>query len=205
MKIKVCGIRTKSNLTFLTHEAADFVGFIFYSKSSRNFPDGDLKPGDLIAYNKQKVGVFVDESIEAIENTVKTYALDYIQLHGNESPAYCKTLKKKGYKLFKAFSVMNELPDDLKDYEAYVDYFLFDTKGQYHGGNGVQFDWSLLEQYGLSNPFILSGGIGLDDIASLKELKHPKLFAVDVNSRFEVAPGYKNEEELKEFIKELKE
>ncbi|MEP4091030.1 phosphoribosylanthranilate isomerase [Reichenbachiella sp.] len=204
MKIKVCGIRTKANLTFLKQETVDFVGFIFYSKSGRNFVEGNLANDDLIHCDKQKVGVFVNESISTIEKTAKAYDLDYIQLHGDESTEYCRQLKMNGYKLFKAFSVSNELPSDLRDYEPYVDYFLFDTKGSSYGGNGTQFDWSVLDDYGLGKPFILSGGIGLEDVESLKKIEHPKLFAVDVNSRFEISPGDKDEARLKEFFNEIK-
>ncbi|MEP3390257.1 MAG: phosphoribosylanthranilate isomerase [Reichenbachiella sp.] len=202
MKIKVCGIRNQDNLTFLNASEVDFIGFIFYNKSKRNFDDGDLN--QTIKSNKLKVGVFVNERIEKVENLAKRHHLDYLQLHGDESPAYCQELKEKGFKIFKAFSVHDELPTDLKSYESVVDYFLFDTKGAAYGGNGTQFDWSVLKQYKLSRPFILSGGIGLEDVAALKKLHLPKLFAVDVNSRFEESPGQKDEKALKEFIEELK-
>jgi len=202
MKIKVCGIRNQNNLAFLNGSDIDFIGFIFYGKSARNFDDGDLK--DTIDSSKQKVGVFVNEKIEVVEEVAAKYDLNYIQLHGDESPSYCQSLKEKGYKLFKAFAVKDELPTNLVDYESVVDCFLFDTKGQAYGGNGKQFDWSVLDQYSLNKPFILSGGIGLEDLESIKNVAHPKLFAVDVNSRFEIAPGEKDEQKLKEFIEELK-
>ncbi|MDW3210743.1 MAG: phosphoribosylanthranilate isomerase [Reichenbachiella sp.] len=202
MKIKVCGIRNQDNLTFLNASEVDFIGFIFYNKSKRNFDDGDLN--QTIKSDKLKVGVFVNERIEKVEIIAQTHHLDYLQLHGDESPAYCQALKEKGFRLFKAFSIHDVLPTDLKSYEDVVDYFLFDTKGAAYGGNGTQFDWSVLKQYKLSRPFILSGGIGLEDVAVIKKLDHPKLFAVDVNSRFEVSPGQKDEKALKEFIEELK-
>lgn len=202
MKLKVCGIRNQGNLTFLNASDVDFIGFIFYSQSKRNFDDGNL--GGKIKSDKLKVGVFVNESIEQVERLAKTHKLNYLQLHGDESPEYCKTLKEKGHKLFKAFSVHDELPKDLGAYESVVDYFLFDTKGTSYGGNGTQFDWSVLEQYNMNKPFILSGGIGLKDVSALMELNHPQLYAVDVNSRFELSPGQKDEQALKDFIEELK-
>lgn len=202
MKIKVCGIRTQSNLAFLNSSAVDFIGFIFFDKSGRNFSDGELMQG--IDTAKQKVGVFVNESLERIESLAKAYALDYIQLHGDESPEFCQTLKTKGYKLFKAFALKDRLPDGLEAYAPHVDYFLFDTKGKAYGGNGAQFDWLVLGQYKLDKPFILSGGIGPEDVKSIQAIRHPQLFAVDINSRFEVAPGEKDEQKLKVFIEELK-
>ncbi|WP_420581488.1 phosphoribosylanthranilate isomerase [Reichenbachiella sp.] len=202
MKIKVCGIRNRSNLTFLNESDVDFIGFIFYNKSKRYFEEGDI--GGEIVSAKQKVGVFVNETIDNVVRLAQSHELNYVQLHGDETPEYCKALKKKGFKLFKAFSVYDELPTDLFSYEAVVDCFLFDTKGVSYGGNGTQFDWSVLEQYKMNKPFILSGGIGLEDVSSLMELNHPQLYAVDVNSRFEISPGQKDEQALKEFIKELK-
>ncbi|WP_422358732.1 phosphoribosylanthranilate isomerase [Reichenbachiella sp.] len=202
MKIKVCGIRNQDNLSFLNATEVDFIGFIFYDKSKRNFDDGDLS--GRIESNKRKVGVFVNETIEKVESIAQTYSLDCLQLHGDESPGYCRKLKESGFKLFKAFSVHNQLPVDLEAYEPVVDYFLFDTKGAAYGGNGTQFDWRVLDQYKLDKPFILSGGIGLEDMYSLKKLDHPQLYAVDVNSRFEISPGQKDEQMLKKFIEELK-
>lgn len=202
MKIKVCGIRNSGNLTFLNGSDVDFIGFIFYDKSKRNFEDGDLK-GELQS-NKQKVGVFVNKTIEEVTRIAQTYGLNYLQLHGDESPEYCRELKEMGFKLIKAFSVQNQLPGNLAEYESVVDYFLFDTKGASYGGNGTQFDWGVLEHYQMNKPFILSGGIGLEDISALKKLDHSQLYAVDVNSRFEVSPGLKDELKLKEFIEELK-
>ncbi|MEP2026452.1 MAG: phosphoribosylanthranilate isomerase [Reichenbachiella sp.] len=202
MKIKVCGIRNQSNLAFLNAGEVDFIGFIFYAKSARNFEDGDIK--NSIHSTKKKVGVFVNESLDQIMQIAERHELDYLQLHGDESPEYCLKLKNKGFGLIKAFAIQNALPDDLKSYESVVDYFLFDTKGASYGGNGTQFDWTVLSQYNLEKPFILSGGIGPDDVEMIKHLEHPKLFAIDVNSRFEIAPGEKDEQKLKVFFEELK-
>ncbi|SMD31647.1 phosphoribosylanthranilate isomerase [Reichenbachiella faecimaris] len=202
MKIKVCGIRNQANLAFLNAAEVDFIGFIFYSKSSRNFHDGDIKGA--IQSGKKKVGVFVNEAIEEVERLAEAYQLDYLQLHGDESPAYCKQLKTQGYKLLKAFSIYDQLPSNLEEYESVVDYFLFDTKGVSYGGNGTQFDWRVLDEYQLKTPFILSGGIGTQDVVALKSLSHPLLYAVDVNSKFEMAPGLKDEHLLGNFIEELK-
>ena len=202
MKIKVCGISRKANLDFLNASDVDFIGFIFYDKSVRNFVKGDIQSP--VQSEKIKVGVFVNESINEIERIATTMDLNTIQLHGDESLETCAALKQKGFCVIKAFAIKDELPLELKKYRPEVDYFLFDTKGANYGGNGSQFDWSVLNDYELDKPFFLSGGIGLEDVEIIKQINHPKLMAVDVNSRFEVSPGLKNEKELKEFIEELK-
>lgn len=202
MRIKVCGISRQSNLDFLNSSNVDFIGFIFYHQSQRNFGDGDIKGG--IHTIKNKVGVFVNEEVSRIDEMAQYHSLDYLQLHGDETVQECKMLKAKGYSVIKAFPVKDQLPSVLNDYEGVVDFFLFDTKGTKYGGNGTQFNWSILDDYNLNTQFILSGGIGLEDVDQIKSLSLSKLYAVDVNSRFEVMPGLKNEQELKEFIEELK-
>lgn len=204
MKIKVCGIRNRSNLSFLNDHDVDFVGFIFYDQSSRYFEQGDLSADDLENCVKGRVGVFVNDSLESIIDISNKYQLDYIQLHGDESPEFCKTLKNKGLRLLKVFSITDNLPADITEYEGIVDFFLFDTKGKQRGGNGVRFDWAVLNDYKGYTPFILSGGIGPEDVDRIKDLKHQNLYAVDVNSRFENSPGMKDEKLLKKFIQELK-
>ncbi|MEO9966638.1 MAG: phosphoribosylanthranilate isomerase [Reichenbachiella sp.] len=204
MKIKVCGIRTKSNLEFLSAQEVDFVGFIFYSKSKRNFENGELGITEVADCGKHTVGVFVNESAETIKQIVAAYQLDYVQMHGDETPGFCESLKLEGIKIIKAFSVIDQLPQNLGAYEPYVDYFLFDTKGQSYGGNGVQFNWQLLGQYVGETPFFLSGGIGPEDVDKVTQMDHPGLVAIDVNSCFESAPGLKDEDLLRKFIDEFK-
>ena len=178
----------------------DYIGFIFYQKSKRYF-EGEIPS---IPKSIQKVGVFVDASVDFVKDKIKRYQLDVIQLHGNESPEFCKQFYNKGVKVIKVFSVGNTFNFEvLKPFESVVDYFLFDTKGAQKGGNGVSFDWTLLAQYPSEKPYFLSGGIGLESVNSLKEFKQSKLakncFALDVNSRFEDYAGMKNTDKLKEF------
>ncbi|WP_109830609.1 phosphoribosylanthranilate isomerase [Reichenbachiella versicolor] len=204
MIVKVCGIRNLQNLSYLAKSDVDWVGFIFFNKSKRNFPEGDLDEDQLSVFNKKKVGVFVNESIETISSIAHKYGLNIIQLHGDESPEFCEELRNLGLKVMKAFSVYDELPVDLKHYELSIDYALFDTKGVERGGNGVQFDWSVLEDYDLDLPFLVSGGIGVTDVTRLKEIKNNKMAGVDINSRFELEPGLKDEQLLEQFIQEIK-
>lgn len=197
MLIKVCGMRSEKQVTELAG-LVDFVGFIFYEKSKR-FVRSTSPVNDSL-----KVGVFVNESVDAVREHIREQSLDFVQLHGNESPQMCARLKDE-VKIIKAFGVDEDF-DFYKTqaYEECVDYFLFDTKTKLHGGSGRQFDWSLLSNYQGSIPFFLSGGINPKSIESLKNFSHPKLAGIDLNSGFEISPADKNITQLKQFIKELK-
>ena len=198
MMIKVCGMRDAENIREVEALGIDLMGFIFWPKSSRYVSE---RPAYLPTKCK-RVGVFVDEDIETVRRIADDYALDYIQLHGHESRAYCAQLK--GLKLIKAISVSGE--DDIatyKTYEGLVDYFLFDTKCPSVGGSGQQFDWTVLADYVGETPFLLSGGIGPDDAKRVKASHHSKCIGIDLNSRFEIAPGVKDINKLKDFLNAL--
>jgi len=181
----------------------DYMGFIFWEKSARFF-DGEIPQLD---ESIKKVGVFVNESVENIIEKINKYNLQAIQLHGKESVEFCQDLKSKiddKIEIIKVFSVGDDFDfDDLKPFENVCDYFLFDTKGKLPGGNGTTFDWKILENYKSEKPFFLSGGIGVEEIPTLKNLKLP-IYAIDVNSRFEIEPGLKNKNLLYSFIQNLK-
>jgi len=179
----------------------DWMGFIFYPKSARYF-DGDLSGIDF--GKTKKVGVFVDENPEILLQKARRYALDYIQLHGAESPEYIRRIKDEGFKIIKVFRVGKEFDFSVcQDYTGWADLFLFDTKGKLPGGNGEQFDWKILENYREDKSFLLSGGIGLKHADQVLNFHHPRCIGVDVNSGFEIEPGLKNVAELKEFIQQL--
>ena len=183
---------------FTLHSSLFLMGFIFWPRSSRYVSE---RPAYLPTQCK-RVGVFVDENIETVRRIADDYTLDYIQLHGHESPDYCAQLD--GYKLIKAFNIAT--PVDLAVthlYEGVVDLFLFDTKGKSVGGNGEKFDWSVLSAYDGNTPFLLSGGIGPDDAERVKAFRHEKCIGIDLNSRFELAPGMKDAAALRKFINEL--
>ncbi len=200
----------------------DYLGFIFWEPSSRFF---DVEIPELPDHI-QKVGVFVDASVEEIINKIKKYDLQAVQLHGEESPELCDELRVRSnkirarlntvetshvgkyLKIIKVFSIKHDFDFNLlKAYEAACDYYLFDTKGKLPGGNGYAFDWRVLENYPSTKPYFLSGGIGLEDVEAVKEfMKRPEAeycYAIDVNSRFEVEPGLKDVEGLKQFRKLL--
>ena len=183
----------------------DYLGFIFWEKSKRNMTL-DVIPE--LPETIKKVGVFVDASIQEIAAKINQYQLDVIQLHGNESVIFCRNVKKLGVEVIKVFSMDSNFNFSVvKEYVLAVDYFLFDTKGKLLGGNGITFDWNVLENYHFNVPYFLSGGIGTTEIDGLKGfLKSPaanKCFGIDVNSRFEKKPGIKNKIKLQKFKKLL--
>lgn len=188
----------------------DFLGFIFYENSVRNYTENLIGS---ISESIKKVGVFVNERHEKIIKTIQKYDLNMIQLHGKETESYCLELinqlnhNQLNTKIIKSFSVDDYFVFQiLNDYQM-VDYFLFDTKGILPGGNGTKFNWKILEKYHLEKPYFLSGGIGLDDVSSIKEfLKTPAskyCYALDVNSKFEIEAGLKNKEKIQQFKTQL--
>lgn len=204
MKIKVCGLRDADNLKAVAELAPDFIGFIFYHQSPRFV--GDTLDEDVVKNLPiRKVGVFVNASPDLILRTVKKYDFQYVQLHGTETPDYCRSLRNRGLSLIKAFRVDESFNFSmLNNYKAHCDFFLFDAKGDQPGGNGHTFDWSILHRYDNEKPFFISGGIGLHNLDQLAQLKDMKLYGVDVNSQVETAPGVKDVAKIKELITQLR-
>ena len=199
MIVKVCGMRDAENIRAVEALGIDMMGFIFWPKSSRYVSE---RPAYLPT-SCQRVGVFVDESIDKVMQYTAAFQLDVIQLHGGESPEYVSRLK--GLKVIKAFNIATA--DDLKQvklYEGLADCFLFDAKGRSVGGNGTQFDWDVLQGYTGKTPFLLSGGIGPDDAGRVTDFEHPRCIGIDLNSRFETAPGLKDVDKLKAFLEKVK-
>lgn len=205
MKLKVCGLKEEENIKSVLACEPDLIGFIFYDKSPRFIKELDADFVRNISQSK-KVGVFVNESESVILNKVKEYKLDYVQLHGDESPMFCEDIRKH-IPVIKAFRIDNDFNFDLLlDYINCCDYFLFDSNTKAYGGSGESFNHKKLEEYNLSKPFFLSGGIDEVILSETEELKKrfPQLFALDVNSRFEISAGIKDTERIKSFSKKLK-
>lgn len=221
LRLKVCGMKYQDNIESVATLQPDYLGFIFYEKSARNF---DAETIAEISESIKKTGVFVDADMDFVIEKIERHGLKAVQLHGKESPEYCDALRHaelvsasqkkdknlnqvhadKKLEIIKVFSIKDKFNFDvLKPYETVCDYYLFDTKGKLPGGNGYQFDWSVLNDYPSTKPFFLSGGIGLDQIDDLKKFKESEAskycYAIDVNSKFEIEPGLKNIENLKEF------
>ncbi|MGY0425396.1 MAG: phosphoribosylanthranilate isomerase [Polaribacter sp.] len=229
MKLKVCGMKYVENIRQVANLQPDYLGFIFYEKSKRNF-EGIIPE---LPKSIKKTGVFVNETLEIVVSLVEEYQLDAIQLHGDASEEYIKKLKSliaqskalfieenkhqkkkknkqvsfdKKIEIIKVFGINDVFNFNiLKPYLELVDYFLFDTKGKERGGNGVQFDWKILEKYPFEKPFFLSGGIGLENVEEAKKIINSNLpmYALDINSKFESEPGVKKIEELKKFKKDF--
>ena len=202
MIIKVCGMRDAENIREIERLGIDMMGFIFWPKSSRYVSE---RPAYLPT-NCKRVGVFVDEDIEQVKHIADEYQLDMIQLHGSELPDYICGLRAdvSSPAIIKAFNIATKEDfETTKPYEGIVDYFLFDTKGPSVGGNGAKFDWTVLADYVGETPFLLSGGIGPDDAACIRCFHHPQLAGIDLNSRFELAPGMKDVSALRKFLNEL--
>lgn len=191
-----------SNREELENLHIDFLGYIFYKPSKRFVGENPEK--ELFSSSTENVGVFVNENAFKILSLSKKYGFKYVQLHGKENPKTCSMLKKQGLKIIKAFSV-DERFDFKKTlaYEKVADFFLFDTKTKLHGGSGEKFNWEILEKYNGHTPFFLSGGLRFEDAEAIKNISHPKLTGVDLNSGFEDEPGLKNVENLKQFIAEI--
>jgi phosphoribosylanthranilate isomerase len=192
--IKICGMKYPENILEVGALLPDYMGFIFWEKSARYF-DGVIPE---IPKSIKKVGVFVDETVEIITQKVLQHDLQAVQLHGKESVEFCEALKKslpKEIEIIKVFSILDTFDFMLlQPFESVCDYFLFDTKGKLPGGNGIIFDWKVLEKYPSTKPFFLSGGIGLEEMEAVTEILKTNLpvYAIDVNSKFETAPGLKN-------------
>ena len=224
LKIKVCGMRDADNVRAVAALDIDFLGFIFYPKSPRYaqkaVPETELmtntatasRRNDMVMRKPQRVGVFVDETPQAIIAHIHNDQLDYVQLHGHELPEMIDHLKRAvisdnhhSLKVIKAFSISK--PDDLlqtKAYEGIADLFLFDTPTESYGGSGKKFDWQMLQAYDGHTPFLLSGGIGPEDIDRIRTFEHPQCIGIDLNSRFETAPGIKDVEALRRFTENLR-
>lgn len=217
-------MRDADNIRAVAALDIDFLGFIFYPKSPRYaqkaVPETELmtntatasRRNDMVMRKPQRVGVFVDETPQAIITHIHNDQLDYVQLHGHELPEMIDHLKRAvisdnhhSLKVIKAFSISK--PDDLlqtKAYEGVADLFLFDTPTESYGGSGKKFNWQMLQAYDGHTPFLLSGGIGPEDTDRIRTFEHPQCIGIDLNSRFETAPGIKDVEALRRFTEKLR-
>ena len=197
MKIKVCGMKHPENIGAVAALQPDYMGFICYAPSPRYAAEVEAETLDTLPDTFYKTAVFVNEDAETIHKLIDNYNFDSIQLHGNESPEFCESFMDKVV-VIKAFGIDKDFDfGQLEPYEVSVDYFLFDTKTEKHGGSGQAFDWSLLDKYKMDIPFFLSGGLSLENLEEVKAIKHPQFYGVDLNSKFEIEPGLKDINKLK--------
>jgi len=204
MKIKVCGLRDAENIKAVAALQPDYMGFIFYDKSPRFVGDLPVEALQGIPPTTNKVAVFVNESLENISKLVEKYDFDFVQLHGNETPDFCKALRNDAI-VIRAFGVNSKFGfKQLDKYKNKVDLFLFDTKTESHGGSGQTFDWNILNKYDLEVPFFVSGGLGPDNIEDALKIDHPKFYGVDLNSKFEISPALKDIDKLEKAFSIIK-
>lgn len=226
MIIKVCGMRDAENIRAVSELDINMMGFIFWQKSPRFVKMISSQAGIMPDYSHleklgkkdtgnlkvKRVGVFVDDMPQNIVTRVYNYQLDFVQLHGSESRVMIENLRRtldpdihKGIQIIKAISIESDVDiAKCEEYEGVVDLFLFDTKTPLVGGSGNQFDWSMLEGYKGHTPFLLSGGIGPDDVERVRSFRHSMFAGIDLNSRFEIEPAVKDVEKLRTFIKAVR-
>ena len=199
MRIKVCGIKQQEQLDQLVDLGIDMVGFNYYGPSPR-FLEQKLATakGSIV-----RVGVFVNADLEELSTVQLKDDLDFLQLHGTETAEFCAHASTLA-PVIKAFGLHRDFDFSvLSDYEPFVEYFLFDTKTPGYGGSGKKFDWEILTEYKGRTPFLLSGGISLTDVDDIKKISHEALAGIDVNSGFEISPGNKDMEKIKDLKKQL--
>ena len=194
------------NIEMLSCLSIDYMGFICYPKSPRYIGENNLELADQFLHltsSIQRVGVFVNASKEEIRQSVEKYHFDLVQLHGGESPSFCKEIQEF-VPVIKAFSI-GECRDlkNVANYEPACSFYIFDTKTSNYGGSGRKFDWGILKAYDGATPFMLSGGISLGDVETIRAIEHSMLIGVDLNSKFESEPGLKERNQIETFIKQL--
>lgn len=206
MKIKICGMKYPENIQAVADLYPDYLGFIFYPKSKRFVLGAHQQQFSEYIFNAdlrvQKVGVFVNETIQTIIRVATEYDIQIIQLHGDESPEFCEDLQLLGFQVIKAFGIDAYFDFSILDaYEDACSFFLFDTKSKEYGGTGTHFDWLLLNQYTLSKPIFLSGGLEIKDISIIQDLaKVIPIHALDFNSKLEIEPALKDIEKCSALI-----
>jgi phosphoribosylanthranilate isomerase len=198
--VKICGMKFPENILEVASLRPDLMGFIFYPKSPRYAEPLDIETLNALPKSIKKIGVFVNEDLEQIITTVFKYKLDGVQLHGTENVDICRKLKETALLVIKAFPIVEAYNFKVtKNYEDACDYFLFDTKTDAYGGSGLKFNWTILDEYIGKTSFLLSGGIAPDDAEAILKIEHPKFAGIDLNSKFEISPGLKNVELLRQF------
>lgn len=202
LNIKICGMKKISNILDIITLRPNYIGFIFYNSSIRfvgnNFIIPKLK-------KCKKVGVFVNANENYVFYKSIIHQLDFVQLHGNESPSYCYNLMKKGIKIIKAFRIHNSFNfNEIRCFKNLCNYVLFDSYTNNYGGSGTKFNWNKINEYNIEIPFFISGGIAIDDIQDILAITHPKLFGIDINSKFELTPGIKDVNKVNKFIKNIR-
>lgn len=208
MRVKVCGMTQPEQVAQLASMGVSFAGFIFYPKSPRyvfkNMTTSQIRKENSV----NKVGVFVNATVEEVLHMVDECRLHMVQLHGDESPKFCEKISDY-VSVVKAFRLSDNDSVEwmTRPYMDVCDMFMFDTLGAGYGGTGKKFDWTVLKNVSIGKPYFLSGGIEPGDEEKLKtfttEPAARALFSFDINSKFESSPGVKEMDKVKAFCKNL--
>ncbi len=199
MRIKICGLTEPINIDAITECDVDMIGLNFYPASSRYVAVDSLEIPDSI----EKVGVFVNATYEDILNKTNHFGLNYVQLHGDEDIEFCRQIRAF-VPVIKVFRIHQGFDWKLLDNFLFCDMFLFDTYTKDFGGSGHKFDWAELSNKDITKPWLLSGGIGPEDVEEILQISSPSFYGVDINSRFEISPGIKDVQKVKNFCNKLK-
>lgn len=208
LQIKVCGMRDADNIRDVESLGVDLMGFVFYDGSKRNVTDMPT----YLPSRCRRVGVFVNADIPYIIYRAREFGLDFVQLHGDETAEYITALHRAladvglaGVKIIRAVAIGSE--NDVRraqEWDGCADMLLFETPSANYGGSGTAFDWTLLSGYNGHTPFLLAGGIGTESLDALRSFSHTKWAGVDLNSKFETAPGLKDTGTLRHFVERLR-
>lgn len=204
-KIKICGITNLEDARFASGALVDYLGFIFYEPSPRYIEPGEA--GAIINWleGPEKVGVFVNQPLDDVNQIAKQTGLDFVQLHGDETPEYCSLVEKPVIKVIhiEEESVDYLLKHQIEQYSEVADFLLFDTKiDGLWGGTGKSFNWSLITDLDIDTPYFLSGGINSDNVS--KAIETVKPYAIDVSSSLEQKPGLKDFAKIETFMDEIR-
>lgn len=209
LRIKVCGLTRLDQVQELISLNTDFLGFIFYEKSPR-YVLNHLSLEEISKIDHQgKVGVFVNETPEKIVEVTEKANLNLVQLHGDENEIFISDLKQKLNPKIEIIKVIrignqssNELQKTINQQPKSINYLLFDTDSKAFGGTGKQFDWNILNEIEIPLPYFLSGGVSEQNIDNLKILNQQP-FSIDINSKFELEPGVKDLNKIRQFYEKL--
>ena len=202
--VKVCGMKFPQNIETVSDLKPDMMGFIFHPNSPRYVESLDARVVHSIPENILKIGVFVNQKFVDTYLMIQRYKLNGVQLHGSEPVEYCVSFKELNLIVLKAFPIAEPMDfESTKPYDGTCDYFIFDTKSSEYGGTGIKFDWNMLSYYHGNTPFLLSGGISMEDVEAIKKIRHPKFAGVDINSQFEISPGMKSLVMVSSFVHQL--
>ncbi len=205
-RVKICGLTTLEHARYGSGAMADFLGYIFYEKSPRYIEPSEAAAIITWIEGPANVGVFVNKSIDDVNDIAKLTGIEYVQLHGDESPEYCELIEKPIIKAFrvKADDTAETLRDRVQPYRDAAAYFLFDAyTSDVYGGSGKSFNWDILAKFDSPRPYLLAGGLSSENVK--EAVKKVKPYGLDVSTSLEDEPGIKSFEKMETFFDVMQE